>query len=75
MPGAERAEIYFISAMMILIVILSVAASWFFFKTYKKEMREKALRKKPPTDEKGVLRMSPHLFFIGRGSEFLWLGV
>ena len=44
MPGAERAEIYFISAMMILIVILSVAAIWFFFKTYKKEMREKAAR-------------------------------
>ena len=53
MPGAERAEIYFISAMMILIVILSLAALWFFFKTYKKEMREKALRKKAETRAAG----------------------
>jgi hypothetical protein len=44
MPGAERAEIYFIAAMMILIMILSVVAVVIFFKTYKKEMREKALR-------------------------------
>ena len=44
MPGAGRAEIYFIALMMILIMILSVAAVYFFFKTYKKEMREKALR-------------------------------
>jgi len=44
MPGAERAEIYFIAAMMILIMILSVVAVYFFVKTYKKEMREKALR-------------------------------
>ena len=44
MPGAGRAEIYFIAAMMILIVILSVTAVIAFFKTYKKEMREKAVR-------------------------------
>ncbi|MEO6656042.1 MAG: hypothetical protein ABIO36_08155, partial [Pyrinomonadaceae bacterium] len=44
MPGAGRAEIYFIAAMMILIIILSVAAVIIFFKTYKKEMREKAER-------------------------------
>jgi hypothetical protein len=41
MPGAGRAEFYFIAAMMILIVILSVVACVVFFKTYKKEMREK----------------------------------
>ncbi len=46
MPGAGRAEFYFIAAMMVLIVILSVTAVYFFFKTYKKEMREKALRNK-----------------------------
>ena len=45
MPGAGRAEIYFIAAMMILIVILSVAAVVIFFKTYKKEMKEKEARK------------------------------
>ena len=44
MPGSGRAEIYFIAAMMILIVVLSVAAVYIFFRTYKKEMREKALR-------------------------------
>ena len=44
MPGAGRAEIYFIAAMMILIMILSAVAVIIFFKTYKKEMREKALR-------------------------------
>ncbi len=46
MPGAGRAEIYFIGAMMILILILSVTAIYFFFKTYKKEMRDKELRRK-----------------------------
>ena len=45
MPGAGRAEVYFIAAMMILIIILSVAAVVIFFKTYKKEMREKEARK------------------------------
>lgn len=44
MPGAGRAEVYFITAMMFLIVVLCVAAIYFFFKTYKKEMREKTLR-------------------------------
>ena len=41
MPGAERAEIYFIVAMMVLILILSVAAVIFFVKQYRKEMRDK----------------------------------
>ena len=44
MPGAGRAEIYFISAMMILIVVVCIVSVYFFFKTYKKEMREKELR-------------------------------
>ena len=46
MPGAGRAEVYFIAAMMILIVILSVTACVVFFRTYKKEMREKEERLK-----------------------------
>ena len=45
MPGVDRAEAYFIIAMMTLIMILSVTACIFFFKTYKKEMREKEERK------------------------------
>ena len=45
MPGAGRAEVYFIAAMMILIIILSVVAVVIFFRTYKKEMREKEARK------------------------------
>ncbi len=45
MPGAGRAEIYFIVAMMIVILIMSVAAVYFFVKTYKKEMSEKKARK------------------------------
>jgi len=44
MPGAERAEVYFIGAMMVLIVVVCIVAVYFFFKTYKKEMREKELR-------------------------------
>jgi hypothetical protein len=44
MPGTERAEIYFIAAMMVLILILSFAAVFFFVRTYKKEMREKKAR-------------------------------
>ena len=44
MPGAGRAEIYFIAAMMILIVVVCVVSVYFFFKTYKKEMREKSER-------------------------------
>jgi len=50
MPGAGRAEIYFIAAMMFLILILCVAAVYFFFKTYTKEMREKAEREKQRHD-------------------------
>jgi len=52
MPGAERAEIYFISAMMILIIILCVAAIYFFFKTYKKEMRDRELRDQKKEENK-----------------------
>ena len=47
MPGASRAEVYFISAMMFLIVVLCIGAVYVFFKTYKKEMREKAERRAP----------------------------
>lgn len=52
MPGAERAEIYFIAAMMVLILILSFAAVYFFIRQYKKEMRERAVRKVDSTVEK-----------------------
>lgn len=45
MPGAGRAEIYFISAMMILIVVVCVVTVAFFIKTYRKEMIEKELRR------------------------------
>ncbi len=41
MPGAGRAEIYFIAAMMFLIIVVCIVAVYFFFKTYKKEMAEK----------------------------------
>ena len=44
MPGAERAEIYFIVAMMVLILIVSFSAVYFFVKQYRKEMREKDIR-------------------------------
>lgn len=44
MPGAGRAEVYFIAAMMILIVVICAVSVYFFFKTYKKEMREKQSR-------------------------------
>ena len=44
MPGAERAEIYFIAAMMVLILILSFASVYFFVRQYKKEMRERKIR-------------------------------
>lgn len=53
MPGAERAEIYFIAAMMGLILILCVVAMYFFFKTYRKEMREKALRNEKKAEDSG----------------------
>ena len=52
MPGAERAEIYFISAMMVLILILSFAAVYFFMKTYRKEMRERKERAERKNAEK-----------------------
>ena len=41
MPGAGRAEVYFIAAMMILILVVCGISVYFFFKTYKKEMRER----------------------------------
>ncbi len=44
MPGAGRAEIYFIAAMMILIIVVCVVAVFYFFKTYRKEMAEKKER-------------------------------
>jgi F0F1-type ATP synthase membrane subunit b/b' len=44
MPGAGRAEVYFIVAMMVLIIVVCVVVVTFFFKTYKKEMKEKELR-------------------------------
>lgn len=44
MPGSDRAEFYFIAAMMVLILILSFAAVYFFVRQYKKEMREKSAR-------------------------------
>lgn len=44
MPGTGRAEIYFITAMMVMILVICAVAVYFFFKTYKKEMKEKELR-------------------------------
>lgn len=46
MPGAGRAEVYFIAAMMILILIVCAVAVVFFVKTYKNEMADKAERQK-----------------------------
>lgn len=45
MPGAGRAEVYFIAAMMILILIFCGVSVFFFFKTYRKEMREREERR------------------------------
>ena len=45
MPGTGKSEVIFVAAMMILIIILSIAAVYVFFRTYKKEMRDKELRK------------------------------
>ena len=45
MPGAERAEIYFIVAMMVLILVVSFTATYFFVKQYRKEMREREVRR------------------------------
>jgi hypothetical protein len=52
MPGTERAEIYFIAAMMVLILILSFASVFFFFRQYKKEMRERRNREKQKRADK-----------------------
>ena len=52
MPGADRAEIYFIAAMMVLILILSVTAVYLFMKQYKKEMRQKKERAERKAAEK-----------------------
>jgi hypothetical protein len=53
MPGAERAEVYFIVAMMVLILIVSFAAVYFFFKQYRKEMRDKELRRTDESEKNG----------------------
>ncbi len=52
MPGASTAEVYFIAAMMILILILCAASVSIFIRQYRKEMKEKDLRKKQKRDEK-----------------------
>ena len=52
MPGAGRAEVYFIAAMMVLILILSFSAVYFFAKQYKKEMRAKRARAEQKAAEK-----------------------
>jgi len=54
MPGAERAEIYFIAAMMVLILILSFASVYFFFRQYKREMGEKRDRDEQKRVEKST---------------------
>jgi len=41
MPGAGKAEVYFIVSMMVLILIFAFGASYIFFRQYRKEMREK----------------------------------
>ena len=51
MPGTGRSEVIFVAAMMILIMILSIAAVYIFFRTYKKEMRDKELRKQAKSRE------------------------
>lgn len=55
MPGSDRAEIYFIAAMMVLILILSFTAVYFFMKTYRKEMRERQERAEQEKTEKSKL--------------------
>lgn len=42
MPGSAKAEVIFISAMMILILIISFTAVFFFARQYKREMAAKA---------------------------------
>jgi len=56
MPGAGRAEIYFIAAMMVLILVVCAVAVYFFFKTYKKEMAEKAAREAEKRAQKAKLQ-------------------
>lgn len=48
----ERAQLYFIGAMMVLILILCGSAVYIFIRQYKKEMREKAERLKGAAVEK-----------------------
>ena len=55
MPGADRAEIYFISAMMVLILIVSFTAVYFFVREYKKEMRQRKERAERKASEKAQL--------------------
>lgn len=45
MWGTDRAELYFIGAMLLLILIGSFVAVYFFVKQYRKEMRHKEARK------------------------------
>jgi flagellar biosynthesis/type III secretory pathway M-ring protein FliF/YscJ len=52
MPGADRAEIYFIVAMMVLILIVSFTAVYFFVRQYRKEMRERETRQARKVEEK-----------------------
>jgi len=52
MPGAGRAEVYFIAAMMVLILVVCAVAVYFFFNTYKKEMADKATRETARSDAK-----------------------
>ena len=59
MPGAGRAEVYFIAAMMFLILIVCAVAVVFFFKTYKKEMADKAVRQKEKVKTQGEARDVP----------------
>jgi len=54
MPGAGRAEVYFIAAMMILILVICGVSVFFFFKTYRKEMREKEERLTKKSAEQSV---------------------
>ncbi len=51
MPGTGKSEVIFVAAMMILIMILSITAVYVFFRTYKKEMRDKELRKQAKLKE------------------------
>ncbi|HVF29438.1 MAG TPA: hypothetical protein VNA22_00640 [Pyrinomonadaceae bacterium] len=52
MPGSDRAEVYFIAAMMVLILVISFVAVYFFVKQYKKEMREREINRTKKLEEK-----------------------